>query len=1004
MSQTAPSAKESGPDYKGTLNLPRTSFAMKANLVQSEPASLKRWQAGRLWERTREARRGGAKFVFHDGPPYANGDIHLGHLLNKCLKDFVARCATMRGEDCPYVPGWDCHGLPIEAKVMTALAEGGKTAKIDSLPPDQRRMAIRRECQRYAEKYVKLQAGQMQRLLTLADYENPYLTMSPGFEASTLEVFAAMLEQGLVYRRKKAVHWSIANRTALAEAELEYQDREDTSVYVDFEMADADAVYDAFGLPPAPGEDSEELDAAGSEFPGGRPTTRPSFMIWTTTPWTLPANLAIAVNPTIEYALVRLDGAVTVVAKEAVERIAKKIGAEDARVIATATGDRLVGLRYQHPFVDGGALARTLAEEEKRPAAALHRVVAAEYVTLEDGTGLVHTAPGHGEEDYLTGLREGLPIYCPVLEDGTYDGTAPDWLRGKTVWDANAIVTERLRGSGHLAHDHRFTHSYPHDWRSKTPVIFRATEQWFVGVDTPTKREGKSLRALAQAATNASIGFVPQWGWARLRGMLESRPDWCISRQRSWGLPIPAFYQREPDGTMKTLLTPATARAVAAVVREKGSDCWFQMSPAELLAGYDAKNDAEAPPGVDLSRLEKSSDIFDVWFESGSSWRSVLVERGLGFPSELYLEGSDQHRGWFQLSLLCALGAAGRAPFKTLLTHGFIVDRDGKKMSKSVGNTLEVETLLKENGADVCRWWVGTLSYENDIKADVEFFKTAGEAYRKVRNTLRFMLSNLSDFDARSGGAGAPAPGPTDLEAWALGQFDALREAVVGAYARYDFREATQRIYDFCNEAMSSVYLAAVKDRLYCDRADSARRRRAQRALWTIADGLCRLLAPILPHTADEAWRALHGVEKPDEKPEMTVHLQTFPEATGAEPDGAWRAALAARDSGLIALENAKRPPPPGVTGVPQGVENPLDAEVSLPDAEGALGRFDPRDLADLLGVSRVRLDKQAGIARVIDLRGEPRCDRSWKRDGTVKRRGDGGMLSDRDAEAVGVS
>lgn len=1004
MSHAAEPAASAGPDYKGTLYLPKTAFAMKANLVQNEPASLKRWKAGDLWGRTRATRAGATPFVFHDGPPYANGDIHLGHLLNKCLKDFVARCATMRGEDCRYIPGWDCHGLPIEAKVMTDLTQSGKIEKINGLPGDQRRMAIRRECQKYAEKYVKLQAGQMQRLLTLADYDDPYLTMAPAFEGSTLELFALLIEQGLVYRRKKAVHWSIANQTALAEAELEYEDREDTSVYVDFEAADADAVYDAFGLPPAPAEDTEEQDAAGAEFPGGRPTTRPSLMIWTTTPWTLPANLAIAVNPKIDYALVRLDGAVTVLAAEAVERVAKAIRAEAAQILARATGDRLVGLKYRHPFVDGASLAATLAEQERAAPATLHRVVLADYVTLEDGTGLVHTAPGHGQEDYLTGLREGLPIYCPVREDGTYDATAPEWLRGKTVWDANALVTERLRGSGHLVFDHKFTHSYPHDWRSKTPVIFRATEQWFVGVDTPTKREGLSLRELALRSTNDLIGFVPRWGWARLRGMLESRPDWCVSRQRSWGLPIPAFYQREADGMTKTLLTPSSVRAVARVMREKGSDVWFQAPPADLLRGYDPSTDPEAPKGVEIARLEKSSDIFDVWFESGSSWRGVLVERGLGVPSELYLEGSDQHRGWFQLSLLCGLGATGRPPFKTLLTHGFIVDKDGRKMSKSVGNTLEVEALLKDFGADVCRWWVATLAYENDIKADLTFFQTAGEAYRKVRNTLRFMLSNLSDD------RGGPEPdgavtraefAPTTIDAWALAQFDALREDVTKAYAAYDFREASQRIYDFCNDQMSSVYLAAVKDRLYCDRADSPRRRRTQRTLRIICDGLCRLLAPILPHTADEAWRALQGVEKPDEKPDLSVHLQTFPAQTGVEADGAWRAALAARDSALAALESAKKLPPEGSASP---VDNPLDAGVTLPDTDGSLARFDPRDLADLMGVSRIRLDPAAKMAWVVDLRAEARCERSWKRDGTVKRRSDGGMLSDRDAEAVGVS
>ncbi|MGD9692281.1 MAG: isoleucine--tRNA ligase [Phycisphaerales bacterium] len=985
---TEPAHPGKARDYKSTLNLPRTSFPMKASLVQNEPSSLKRWAAADLHARIRAARAGSPAFVFHDGPPYANGDIHLGHLLNKTLKDMVVRVQNMEGRDCLYVPGWDCHGLPIEAKVVTDLVTSKKMDKIAALAPDARRMAVRRECQKYAEKYVKLQAGQMQRLLTLADYEHPYLTMLPAFEGATLELFAILVEQGLIFRQRKPVHWSIANQTALAEAELEYEDREDPSVYVDFEAADPDAVYDAFGLPPAPAEDSEEQDASGHEFPGGRPTVRPSFMIWTTTPWTLPANLAIAVNPAFEYALVRMDGAVTVLAKDLVEKVAKIGKCEEAKILATTTGSKLVGLTYRHPFVDGAALAASIDAEPD----ALHRIVSAEYVTLEDGTGLVHTAPGHGVEDYQTGLRERIPIYCPVREDGTYDATAPDWLQGMSVWDANTSVTGHLRNSGHLFHHHMFTHSYPHDWRSKTPVIFRATEQWFIGVDRPTKREDKSLRRLGLDFASKDIGFVPEWGRNRLRGMLESRPDWCISRQRAWGLPIPAFFQRESDGSITTLLTPSSVRAVAKTVREKGSDVWFQASPTDILAHYNLASDPDAPKNIDLSRLEKASDIFDVWFESGSSWWSVMVERDIGFPVDLYLEGSDQHRGWFQSSLLCGLGAKGRPPYRTLLTHGFIVDRDGRKMSKSLGNTLNVEDLLKEFGADVCRWWVASLAYESDIKADLEFFKTAGEAYRKVRNTLRFMLSNLADLPANDAGG---SPAPTSIDAWALSEFDHLHERVRRAYGEYDFREASQAIYDFCNDTLSSVYLAVVKDRLYCDRPDSPRRRQSQRALRTITQGLCKLLAPVLPHTADEAYRALLGIAKQDDRPETSVHLETFGQPTGVRADKAWPRALDARDAGLLALEAERKRE--------GGVENPLDAGVTLPDPDRALSTFDARDLADLLGVSRVNVDASTSSATVTDLRAEPRCERSWKRDGTVKERSDGGMLSDRDAEAVGV-
>jgi isoleucyl-tRNA synthetase len=1013
-------------NYRDTLNLPKTPFPMKANLVQNEPASLKRWSSINIYERTREARNGARTFVFHDGPPYANGDIHLGHLLNKCLKDFVVRTRTMEGFDTPYVPGWDCHGLPIEAKVMTDLISSGKIAKLADLPEDTRRMAVRKACQAYAEKYVKLQRGQMERLLTLADYEHPYLTMSPSFEGATIELFAELVAQGIVYRQLKPVHWSIANQTALAEAELEYQDREDPSIYVDFEADDADAVYDAFGLPPSSDDDDDEDNESGGI--GKRPGARPSFMIWTTTPWTLPANLAIAVHPKFEYALARIDGNYTVVAKELLETVAKIGKAEDVTVIATTTGDKLVGLRYRHPFVDGGALASALhplpvGEGGVRPrgstpgegAPVLHRVVAADYVTLEDGTGLVHTAPGHGVEDYQTGLRENLPIYCPVQDDGTYDRTAPEFVQGKTVWDANPVITDRLSKSGHLFHAFNFMHSYPHDWRSKTPVIFRATEQWFIGVDRPTNRDKKSLRELALSFIESNINFIPEWGRNRLRGMLDSRPDWCISRQRAWGLPIPAFFQKNAQGDTVTLLTAASVRAVAKVFRDKGSDAWFQLAPKDLLAHYDLASDPDAPKNINLDSLEKSRDILDVWFESGSSWHSALRDRfgDDAFPVELYLEGSDQHRGWFQSSLLVGLGATGRPPYKGLLTHGFMVDKDGKKMSKSLGNALNVEDLLKNYGADVCRWWVASLAYESDIKVDPSFFETAGESYRKVRNTIRFLLSNLDDFtpckpeeghSTRKGDCVAwSAFTPHSIDAWALGQANELSKEVRAAYDACDFRAASLAIYDFCNDTLSAVYLAAVKDRLYCDAPNSERRRRTQSALYDIADLLCRLLAPLLPHTADEAFRALHKIDdkaSADSSAGACIHLHTF---LGAEAksdvfpvkaDATWGKVFAIRDKALLALETAKKN---------NSVENPLDAALVLPDADRFLAHYDPVDLADLMGVSRVTLDANATDAKVIDLRNEPRCERSWKRDGTVKPRSDGGMLSERDALAVGV-
>jgi isoleucyl-tRNA synthetase len=1003
------------PGFRDTLNLPKTAFPMKANLVQNEPASQKRWATLGIYEKLRAARAGLPRFVFHDGPPYANGSIHLGHLLNKCLKDFVVRTRSMAGLDCPYIPGWDCHGLPIEHKVMTELfAEGGKADKLKSLAPDQARMVVRRECQKYAEKYVKLQGGQFQRLLTLADYDHPYLTMSREYEGATLEVLASLLEQGLVYRALKPVHWSIANETALAEAELEYYDREDPSIYVDFEADDADAVYDAFGLPTDEesaadadheAEEVEENEGGPGEspaFPEGRPTTRPSFMIWTTTPWTLPANLAIAVHPRLTYALAFVDGNITVMAEGAVERVTKAAKAEHVRVLATTTGDKLVGLRYRHPFVTRAADAPS----------AVFAIVDADYVTLEDGTGLVHTAPGHGAEDFATGKRVGLPIYCPVRGNGSYDDSVPDWLKGVNIWKANDLVLSNLRDSGHLFHHHQFTHSYPHDWRGKSPVIFRCTEQWFIGVDQPTKRDSKSLRQLATDAVepgNDHVKFVPEWGRNRMRGMLESRPDWCISRQRAWGLPIPAFFAE--NGTV--LMTAASVRAVAKLVREKGSDVWFSSTSEQLLPFYDAKSDRDCPdalrtPQSALHTLKKGADILDVWFESGSSWNAVIRERfgDASFPTDLYLEGSDQHRGWFQSSLTTSLGATGTPPYKTLLTHGFMVDKDGKKMSKSLGNTLEVEDLLKDYGADVCRWWVASLSSENDIKVDKSYFDVAGESYRKVRNTLRFMLSNLTDFDAPSPDKACPCgracvPNesfkPTDLDTWALAEYDRVNAAVQTAYERYEFQSAHKLLYDFCNDTLSATYLAAIKDRLYCDKPDSPRRRRTQTALLKITDGLCRLLAPIMPHTADEAFRELRRAKPGDD---LTVHIKTFKGAEGVSPDPAWSKVMSAQAVAQAVLEKAKAPPAQGGLGV----ENPLDAGVVLPDPGGDLAKFDKFDLADLLGVSQVRLDRAASAPQILDLRDQPKCERSWKRDGTVKPRSNGALLTDRDAEALGLS
>lgn len=944
--------------YKTTLNLPSTPFPMKANLVQNEAASVKRWSKLKVYDRLRERAVEAAAagdplptFVAHDGPPYANGDIHLGHLLNKVLKDLVVRSRSMEGFDCPYTPGWDCHGLPIEHRVMQELGPAGR-----ELEP----LKIRKKCAAYAAKHVKTQSQQFQRLLTLADYANPYITMDPRFESGVLEVFAGIVEAGLVCRDLKPVHWSVDNRTALAEAELEYHDREDTSVHVRF---------------------------AGTGAASGA-----GFLIWTTTPWTLPANLAVAVHPRMDYGLYDLPGfGPTWVATALAEKVAGRRGLALPEAAEVVRGEALVGRTYAHPFLEREG-----------------RVVPAEYVTDEDGTGLVHTAPGHGAEDYLTGLKEGLDVYCPVLPDGTYDDTVPEWLRGRSIWDANAEVVERMRADGTLYFGEAFTHSYPHDWRGKQPVIFRATEQWFCSVDKPGEGplEGRTLREAGLDAVENHIAFQPAWGQNRLRGMLESRPDWCLSRQRSWGLPIPAFFSSSGE----PLLTAASVRAVAEVFADKGSDAWYFLEPADLLAGYDPAADPDAPAWVAdglPADLVRGGDTFDVWFESGSSWHAVLrdgwkkaqaspaARGGEAFPADLYLEGSDQHRGWFQHSLLPALALTGEAPFEAVLTHGFIVDKDGRKMSKSDGNTVNVADLLGTHGADVCRWWVSSLNVDNDIKVDEAYFRTAGEAYRKVRNTLRFLLSNLDGFAMRKHRVRFDETDAASLDAWLTGELVGLSIAVRRAYRENRFRRAQNLLFAFCNETLSGVYLSAVKDRLYCDAVDSRRRRRTQTTLYRTATVLVRLLGPILPHTADEAWASLH----PDDE-EACLHLCRFADVSALADtlvSPAWPAVMEARKGWMLALERHREQ-----AKARGGADAPLDLGLRLPAAEVPEG-FDLVDLADLCGVSRVEVAEAAGEegAEVLDLSRELRCERSWKRDGTVADRADGGRLSDRDWKVV---
>ncbi len=960
--------------YKQTLNLPQTGFPMEAKLVANEPARLQQWEDEHLYQRIQanRARTGKGKWILHDGPPFANGDIHIGHVINKTLKDVILRFRTMQGYQTPYVPGWDCHGLPIEHKIAEEARENKE--KLHELGV----LKVRRRCYEYAMKYAGIQAEQFKRLGILGEWNNPYLTMKPGYEASTLEVFAKFVEAGLVYRKLKPVPWSIANQTALADAELEYQDKADQSVYLEFE------------LHAEPGHLAQE-----------------SLLIWTTTPWTLPANLVVAAHPDVDYAKVKYarngKTRTVILAADLVKKVFTRAADATFEIVGTVKGADLAGTQYRHPFIDR-----------------VGRVVLADYVTTTDGTGLVHTAPGHGEDDYETGIREKLEVYSPVLANGRYDDTVPEWLVGKTVWEANKLITAHLQESGHLFAEETITHSYPHDWRSKTPIIFRATEQWFVAMDKPfspspgtpggssiagrgeggvenrttpdnpdhphpgplpeyRERGPESLRARAQNAAKNQIDFTPKWGQARLEGMLQSRPDWCVSRQRAWGLPIPVFYNEKGEA----LLTAASVRAVAKRVEEFGSDVWFTEEPGVLLG-----SDFQYPDGFTATHLRKEKDIFDVWFESGSSWAAVLQCRSyLQFPADLYLEGSDQHRGWFQLSMLPALGATGQPPYKQILTHGFAVKPDGTKWSKSEqGNNPDYPQALKminEFGSDILRLWCCSMDYEGDMPASKKAIKEFGDKYRKIRNTLRYLLSNLYDLPTppppTGPAASAASVPPNSLDGWILDQMDTLITEVSAAYDKYQLHRAFRLLHDFCSVQISSIYGNAMKDRLYCEKPNAPLRRRCQMVMYKLADTLTKLLAPMIVFTADEAW--CHLPHKSMEEADLgSVHMTLLPEKSGQvvpnQTRADWDLLLKLRESALGQLDELKKS---------VGLNKASEAEVEYHLPADAIDRLAgwSVDLEDLVGAGNWVLKESSEVPSVkaVDARSvHAACARCWKR------------------------
>jgi isoleucyl-tRNA synthetase len=920
-------------NYRDTLNLPETSFAMKANLVQREPQMRKRWAQDNIYTQIREARLGAPLYVLHDGPPYANGDIHMGHVINKVLKDFVVKYKTMAGFDAPYIPGWDCHGLPIESKVMTDLGDKARQMA---------KSEIRRDCMKYAGKYVRLQSNQFQTLGVFGDFANPYLTFKPQYEAGILEVFAELVGKDLVYKQLKPIHWSIGCETALAEAELEYKDISSPSIFVNF---------------PTTEEATRQLVELGLATDSQTRDATVCFMIWTTTPWTLAANLAVAVHPQLDYVTLSYekDGRqyVSVVSADRIEAVVQAGGLPEGQYTVGQTkvrGSKLEGLRYRHPFVEANPTDKDA-----------FLVILADYVTTDDGTGLVHTAPGHGMEDYMSGQKYNLAVYSPVGDDGCYDQTVPQWLRGKNVLDVDKEVNAHLAGRGWLFAGREIRHSYPHCWRSKGPVIFRATEQWFISVDRDIPDTGKNLRQMALESCDR-VRWIPAWGQKRITGMLESRPDWCISRQRSWGLPIPVFVA--PDG--RTLLTKESVLAVSKHVAKRGSDSWFTDSPRQILG-----DDFPLPKGFDLDTLGKEENIFDVWFESGCSWYSVVQAAGWPVPVDLYLEGSDQHRGWFQLSLLPALGVTGDAPFKSVLTHGFTVDEKGMKQSKSLGNYVNALDEVNKYGADILRLWVASVNYQEDIRCNDDLIGRSQDAYRKIRNTLRYLLGNLDDFEPAL--HALPYEDLQPIDRWALLQLQKLIAEVTEAYDSFVFHRAFSLLYNFCTVQMSSIYLDVLKDRLYCDGADSVSRRSAQTVMHEILSALVRLLAPILVHTAEEAWDAM--TFKPQDC--NSVHLALMPKADETldykSEEAKWQKLMDLRDQVLRALEGLRQD---------KTIASNQEATVTLrcPDADATtVQAFGVEAFAALCIVSEVKLEPGAESTTVTVAKStHPKCQRCW--------------------------
>ncbi len=942
-------------NYKDTLLLPKTDFPMKADLVKREPERLAKWESAGLYRQIQDARQDAELFVLHDGPPFANGDVHMGTALNKVLKDLIVKSKTMAGFRAPFVPGWDCHGLPIEFKVV-------KESR--GLSP----VEIRRKSEEYARKFIDIQRGQFKRLGVFGDWADPYLTLAPGYEAEIIRAFAVFVEKGLVYQSMKPVLWSTGAQTALAEAEVEYVERADPAIYVKFPIV------------------------------GGELAGKANMVIWTTTPWTLPANVAIAVEPKAKYLvadfrtpsgevqkLVVAEKLVTQFENETefrlvgeirdsasaqvwfVERVAKdissytKAASEPGYVLCvegnTVDGKSLAGMEAQHPFLDRKS-----------------RVIAADFVTMDTGTGQVHIAPGHGADDYLAGRQNGLPILSPVDDRGclTEEAGVPE-LTGQYVFKANPLIIEMLRKRGALLGlDENYRHEYPHCWRSKTPIVYRSVEQFFLAID--------ELRSAALVAI-MGVEWLPAWAHNRIYGTVESRPDWCISRQRTWGVPLPVFY--DADG--KALLDPANARKVADLVETHGTNLWFEKTDAEWAEMLGL------PAGT-----TRRNDTLDVWIDSGVSHTAVVAKRpelgGPGRPADVYLEATDQHRGWFQSSLMTSIAMYGRAPYRTVITHGFVVDKDTrKKVSKSEQGTyakpMNAEHFVGTYGADIVRLWAASVDYQNEVPFSEESFKGLAESYRSFRNILRILLANLADFDASQ----ASLDGATLIDRWVLSRLQGVIGTCRAAYAEYDFRKVYQTLNQFVTVEISALYVDITKDRMYCDAAHAPRRRATQTVMAQVFDALARLLAPILAYTADEAWEFA--------KRPASVHLETFPEVDAALLD----AALEERVEKLLALRGV----------IAQAVElarqakqigNALEGAVTLELSDETLLaslRGSEADLEEFFILSDLTLAAGAETKAGIIPTAHKKCARCWRHRTSVGAHAEHAELCERCAEVV---